>query len=120
MNFFKKIYCRTYQFVFKLAMPFLPYKEPKILESVLQISTELKMQNIDRVLLVTGPNLRAKKITESLEKDLLQNNIQCFVYDKTEPNPTVENVMQAKEIYLQNNCRLKKHSAKLTNLCRWS
>ena len=25
MNIFKKIYCRTYQFVLKVAMPFLPY-----------------------------------------------------------------------------------------------
>lgn len=105
MNFFKKLYCRVYQFIFKLAMPLLPYKEPKILDSVLQISSELKKQNMDRVLLVTGPNLRAKKITEPLEKDLEQNGIKCFVYDKTEQNPTVENILDASCIYLQNDCQ---------------
>ena len=32
MNVFKKIYCRVYQSVFYLLMPFLPYRKPKIYE----------------------------------------------------------------------------------------
>ena len=33
MNFFKKAYCRTFQTVFKLASPLLPYKDPQILKT---------------------------------------------------------------------------------------
>lgn len=34
MNRFKKIYCRTFQTVLKIALPFLPYRKPKIVGSV--------------------------------------------------------------------------------------
>lgn len=43
MNLFKKIYCRIYQGVFKIALPFLPYRQPEILgsdEEVLGILNE--------------------------------------------------------------------------------
>ena len=33
MNIFNKVYCRIYQFVFKLVMPFLPYRKPKVLDN---------------------------------------------------------------------------------------
>ena len=34
MNKFKKIYCRTFQTAFKIAIPFLPYRKPKKLDSI--------------------------------------------------------------------------------------
>ena len=34
MNPLKKIYCRTFQTGFKIALPFLPYRKPKIVGSV--------------------------------------------------------------------------------------
>lgn len=34
MNKFKKIYCRTFQTALKIALPFLPYRTPKITGSV--------------------------------------------------------------------------------------
>ncbi len=37
MNHFKKIYCRTFQAGLKFALPFLPYRKPKILGSVKSI-----------------------------------------------------------------------------------
>ena len=37
MNIFKKIYCRTSQTVFKLAIPFLPYRSPLILENAADV-----------------------------------------------------------------------------------
>ena len=105
MNLFKKIYCRTFQFVLKLATPFLPYTEPTILNSIGDIAKILTDKKINNVLLVTGPNLRAKKITEPLELSLKENGIGCFVYDKTQPNPTIENVEDSRGLYLKNNCQ---------------
>ncbi len=105
MNVFKKAYYRSFQFVLKLATPFLPYKEPKILSSTNQIIEVLKSKKIKSVLLVTGPNLRAKKITEPLELLLKENQINLSVYDKTEPNPTITNIEEARGLYLKNNCQ---------------
>lgn len=38
MNRLKKAYCRTYQTVFKLALPFLPYRTPEVVGSVKKLS----------------------------------------------------------------------------------
>ena len=37
MNIFKKIYCRSFQTVFKIALPFLPYRKPKIVSALSDI-----------------------------------------------------------------------------------
>ena len=42
MNTLKKIYCRTFQAGFRLAMPFMPYREPGILNSVAEVEPLLK------------------------------------------------------------------------------
>lgn len=34
MNLMKKIYCRAFQTVFKVALPFLPYRKPKLLNDM--------------------------------------------------------------------------------------
>ncbi len=40
MNIFKKIYCRSFQTVFKIA-PFLPYRKPKIVSALSDIPSVL-------------------------------------------------------------------------------
>ena len=37
MNVFKKIYCRTFQSIFKIVIPLMPYREPKILKSMQEV-----------------------------------------------------------------------------------
>ncbi len=104
MNFFKKIYCRVFQTAFRIALPFLPYREPKIynkVEDALQILVKL---NIKSVLLVTDKGLRGAGLTQNLEKVLSDNQIKCAVYDQTSANPTVENIEQARAVYLENSC----------------
>ena len=53
MNIFKAAYCRAQQFVFKVAIPFLPYRSPIILDSVQDVPELIKSRNISRVLIVT-------------------------------------------------------------------
>lgn len=105
MNLFKKVFCRIYQFAFHLALPVLPYREPKILNSVLQIADEVKALEIDSVLLVTDNFLRSSGATKSLEESLKTSGIACAVYDKTKPNPTSKNVTEALEVYRKENCK---------------
>ena len=38
MNPLKKLYCRAFQTVFRIALPILPYRNPVILHSMAEIS----------------------------------------------------------------------------------
>lgn len=105
MNIFRKGFCRVFQFCFKIAIPILPYYNPKILDKVEDISTVLKDKKISRVMLVTDKSIRQLGITSNLEKNLAENNIELTVFDEVVSNPTVENVENAREIYLKNNCQ---------------
>lgn len=105
MNIFKKSFCRVYQFAFHLALPVLPYREPKKLESTDEIANELKILNINSVLLVTDEFLRNSGATHSLEQRLKDNDIYVAVFDKTRPNPTVQNVDDAYNMYYNHKCK---------------
>lgn len=65
MNSFQKVYCRTYQLCFKLAQPLLPYKEPKILNSKIQIVDLLAEEMINNVLIVTDKQLMKLGLLDS-------------------------------------------------------
>ncbi len=104
MNTLKKTYCRTFQAAFRLAMPFMPYREPEILNSVTEIEPLLKKLDVKSVLLVTDKMLRQFGATAKLEKVLAEADIKCVVYDETCPNPTVNNVEAARELYVEGKC----------------
>ena len=65
MNIIKKVYCRIFQFCFKMAIPILPYYNPTILNSVEDIPSILRNKKITKILLVTDKSI---KELESLEK----------------------------------------------------
>ena len=103
MNVFKKIYCRIFQGCFHLAIPILPYRDPKILNSIEELPREFAGRGIKKVLLVTDPVIRS--LTGKLETLLPENGIECVVYDKTCPNPTVSNVEEALKLYNEQDCQ---------------
>ena len=104
MNIAKKVFCRVYQFAFHLALPVLPYREPKILKNNTEIATEIKKMGLNSAFIITDEFLRKSGLTEKLEKSLEENNIKFKVYDKTRPNPTVENVDEALRLYNYEKC----------------
>mgnify|MGYP002627314751 CR=1 FL=1 len=75
MNLFKRIYCRVYQLGFRIAMPLLPYRDPKILTSVGELAVYLKEQGRTGVLIVTDPELYRLGMTKSLEDALSAQGI---------------------------------------------
>ena len=103
MNIIKKTYCRIFQFCFKMAIPILPYYNPKILDKVEDISTVLNSKKINRVMLITDKSIKQLGITEKLENNLKENNIYTVVFDDVVSNPTVENVENARKLYLKTN-----------------
>lgn len=105
MNRFRKMYCRTFQTVFKIALPFLPYRKPKIVGSVKALPEILKKRRCENVLIITDAGIRKLGLTQRLEKVLAKNEIPYIIYDRTVANPTTENVAEAVELYRANDCR---------------
>lgn len=105
MNIFRKIYCRTFQNIFKFALPFLPYRNPKILLSVREIPDVLRKRRCDSVLLITDPGIYRLGLTRRLEKSLKIAGIPYMIYSKTDANPTTKNVDEALALYREGNCR---------------
>lgn len=106
MNIFSKSFCRVYQLCFRIAMPVLPYREPKILDSISDVIALLKDMSVKSVLLVTDKGLRSAGSTASLEKLLSESGINCAVYDGTNANPTVHNIEEARKMYINQHCEV--------------
>ena len=104
MNIFKKLYCRVYQGIFRLILPILPYREPKILKSNNDISTLLKEKKIDNVMLVTDKTLKSIGLTKSLEENLTLSNIKVVVFSDVVANPTTQNVEDGLKLYKKQLC----------------
>lgn len=105
MNIFRKFYCRTYQQIFHIAIPFMPYREPKILENMDEVVKTLKEEKIDKVMLATDKSIRGLGLTKELEDALTRANLSYVVYDDILPNPTIDMVEEGLKIYLKNNCK---------------
>lgn len=105
MNIFKKIYCRTYQGIFRLMIPILPYKQPKQLANCQDIIYTLQDWKVKSVLLVTDRGVRGLGLTKQLESEIKENNISLSVYDRTVANPTTANVEEAVELYRSAGCQ---------------
>lgn len=104
MNKLRKIYCRTFQTAFKLALPFLPYRKPKIIKSVKGIPEILRKRKCSSVLIITDATIRKFGLTKRLERALSDNEIPYTIYDKTVANPTTANVAEAAELYRSQEC----------------
>ncbi len=104
MNIIRKIYCRTFQSVFKAAIPFLPYRKPSILYSVRNLPEILHKKNCSRVLIITDAGIMKHGLTSRLEDTLEKNDIPYIIYDQTVANPTTINVEEAVSLYLSFDC----------------
>lgn len=100
MFIIRKIYCRTFQLVFKAALPFLPYRKPKIVPSVADIAEICRKNHIHSVMIVTDKGIRRLGLTVFLEKTLTEHGISYYIYDRTTANPTIWNVEEARRMYL--------------------
>lgn len=104
MNPVKKMYCRTFQAGLKIALPFLPYRKPKILGSVKALPEIIQKKKCGKVLLITDAGIRKLGLTRRLERALEAAGISCLIYDGTAANPTTDNVAEALALYQDNDC----------------
>lgn len=104
MNRLRKIYCRTYQTVFRLALPFLPYRTPEVVGSVKKLPEIILREKCGNVLIITDGQIMKLGLTRRLEKALTDSGIPYTIYDGTVANPTTENVADALALYRENGC----------------
>lgn len=104
MFFVKALYCRIFQIGFRLALPLLPYREPEIVSSCSKIPEVFEKEHRRSALIVTDRGIVNNGLTKPLEDVLTAHNIEYVVYDKTQPNPTVDNVEEVLTLYRQKKC----------------
>lgn len=104
MNPIKKVYCRVFQKCFHIAIPLLPYRTPKKLDSIKEIPGVLRKKRKKSVLLITDKTIRGFGITKNLEDLLVEEGFKVTVFDETVANPTNENVEDARKLYKENKC----------------
>lgn len=103
MNVFYKAYCRVFQFVMKLALPLLRLREPEKVSGLAGLAELIEKQGKKSILIVTDDVLHNKlRLIDGLKEDLANRGIKVAVYDKTVPNPTIDNIEEAYAAYKEN------------------
>ena len=105
--FFKRIYYRLNQKVLKFFMRFMNWKEPELLEgegAVLRLPAFIKNKGLKRILVVTDKGLMSLHLLDPLFNELKAQGIEYFIYDGVQPNPTIPNIEECKDLYISNKC----------------
>ena len=103
----KKAYYRAFQKIMKIAMYAFDWSEPELLEgpgAIDRLPALIKSKGLRRVLIVTDQGLMSLHILDGLFAALERDGIEYVVYDGTQPNPTIDNIEDARQLYLDNNC----------------
>lgn len=103
MNSFKELYCRTFQAVFHIAIPLLPYRDPKTHQSLDAIPDILGKK---KALIVTDQGLVRAGLLSMLTDVLDRAGSAYAIYDQTIPNPTIDNVEAARQLYIDEHCEV--------------
>ena len=100
----KRIGYRAFQLAFRVAIPFLPYREPIIVTSYDKAGEIFKSERSASVMIVTDVGIVKNQLLSPIERSLEKSGINYVIYDKTQPNPTVDNVEDAFSLYRENKC----------------
>lgn len=101
MNPIARMGCRACQLAFRAAMPLLPYRQPQLLDHLPDAVPLLAQRHVESVLLITGGAARRLGLTAALERALSDAGIRCTVYERHTPDPTIDDVEAARQVYLR-------------------
>ena len=105
MNAIDRLRCRTFQTIFRMALPFLPYRQPKLLGRLRDIAPLLRQKNITSVLLIADEGLRELELTAPLEKSLERAHISCAIHVQRNPIPTISDIESAHKLYIKSGAK---------------
>ena len=103
----KKAFFRAYQSVFKIAMFAFDWSEPETLEgpgAIRKLPEFIKSKGVKKVLIVTDKGLMGIHLLDSLFEEMTKAGVEYVVYDGTEPNPSIENIEDARQLYVDIAC----------------
>ena len=96
------MYYRLFQKSFKLMIPILPYREPKLLKNYQDLIKLVKDNS--NTILVTDKGVSGLGLIDNLKNIFQTNNLNLIVFDEVVANPTTDNVEDAYKVYCENNC----------------
>ena len=103
----KKVYYRAYQKIMKIAVMFMDWSEPEMLTgpgAILKLPGVIKQRGISKVMIVTDKGLMSLNLLDGLFGKLKEEGISYVVYDGVQPNPSIENIEEAKDMFVANGC----------------
>lgn len=92
------LYSRIYQFLFRVVAYLLPWRKPELLQgagSIRKLSSFLKEHKLAKVLIVTDKGITSLGLMQDMLGDFERDGISTIIYDKTVPNPTIDNIEEA-------------------------
>lgn len=101
-------YYRLYQFVYRTAARFLPWRKPELLtgaNSVLKLPAIIEQKGVGKVLIVTDHGIVRIGLMDALLEKLQEQGVSFVIYDKTVPNPTIDNIEEALAMYKAHACQ---------------
>lgn len=102
------LYYRLYQMAFRVIVALIPFHFPQVIEgedAVLRVAPLIKDRlKFKRILMVTDPALSKLNLYGAMLEHLESHDLTITVYDKTQANPTTDNIEEALGLYHQNNC----------------
>lgn len=104
MNIGRKIYCRIFQRALWISLPFLPYRNPGIYNSLGQIPDILKEEKKKKPLVVTDENLSRLGAVKPLLEILEAAGVEYALFDKAFPNPTTQLAREGAAFYRKQKC----------------
>lgn len=107
MNIFQKGWYRFFQKAIYICSPFLPWRQPELLQfddGIKGLPAFIESKGFKSVLLVTGPNLFKMGAPAPIIDGLRERGISCTVYHDTVANPTIDNVEEALRMYKEGKC----------------
>lgn len=103
-----KLFYRTYQSVIRLLSKVLMFREPELMSgagSLGRLPEAVKRMEISRVMIVTDKVLMKLGMLAGLLEAMEAGSIFYVIYDEVQPNPTIDNVEKACNLYLDNKCQ---------------
>ncbi|MGN1295235.1 MAG: iron-containing alcohol dehydrogenase [Bacilli bacterium] len=102
MNIFYKLYARTFQVCFRIAIPLLPYRSPKVYNDISDLSKILDKN--DKPLIVTDQAIISAGLLEYVLQPLYEKGIKYSIFSHVCPNPTSDVVDEALALFKKDNC----------------
>lgn len=102
-----RIYARCYQFIFKVVSNFLKWRKPELVSgvnSLLKLPSIISSNNINCLLIVTDHGIVSLGLMNQFLEKMDEKKLKYVIYDKTVPNPTIENIEEARQMYLDEKC----------------